>query len=227
MDNYNTRILLICREGVARQKYMVESKGLGAQIDVVSSFDEFTKAVTDTPYNGLMFDMFTKIRVLKGVIEKVNDILQMFPVIQLTFDERSGEIRASYSGMFRGIGTINDFILNKCSSFGARTIRFVRREAINLNVTLLKDNNISSAGQKRAVTMNVSQGGCFIVSFDDWQVNGDIWFMVTELEDHAPIRGKIVWCAGWGKKMCVPGIGIQFQDIKVSQFENFCAVCRI
>jgi hypothetical protein len=62
------RVLLVCVEGTAQQEYLRASKELGAQIDIASSLNEFYEAVTRTPYNGLMIDMFTKIKYFSNIL---------------------------------------------------------------------------------------------------------------------------------------------------------------
>lgn len=223
----SVRILIICREGDAQQKYLDECKELGAQIDTVSMLEEFYQAVTYTPYNGLMIDMPTKLKVFGEEKEKVNNILQQYPVIQLTFQEKSGQIRAFYSGLVKGNGTIKDFITRECLSFGARTIRSNHRRNITFNVILSKSKNVSNADHERSVTTNVSRGGCFIYSTDNWEVNSDAWFIIKELTDQTHIWGHVCRKVDWGKHMCVPGIGLQFKDIKESQLDEICTKSHI
>ncbi len=58
-------------------------------------------------------------------------------------------------------------------------------------------------------------------------MNSDVWFIIKELTDQAPIRGKVLRKIDWGKSMCVPGIGLQFTEIKESQFEEICKKSHI
>lgn len=149
------RVLLICKEGPAQQKYLEASKGLGAQIETATSTTEFFKALINTSYNGLMIDMLTKVKVFSEDKEKVNNILKLYPVIQLTFEEKSGQTRAFYSGQIKGNGTIEDFITKKCTSFDARAMRSNRRRNIVFNVILSKSKNISDENSERTVSINV------------------------------------------------------------------------
>ncbi len=71
----STRILLVCAEGASLQKYLDETRGSDAQIDVATTTNEFFNATIETPYNGLMIDMPTKIKDFKADREKVNNIL--------------------------------------------------------------------------------------------------------------------------------------------------------
>ncbi|MHC4184073.1 MAG: hypothetical protein ACYSR0_12070 [Planctomycetota bacterium] len=221
------RVLLVCVEGTAQQEYLRASKELGAQIDIASSLNEFYEAVTRTPYNGLMIDMFTKIKYFSGSEEKTNNILKRYPVLQLTFEVKSGHTRTFYSGLVNGRATIEDFLTRKCLSFDARTMRSDPRKDIIFNVILSKSNKLSDADHERTVTMNVSRVGCFIFSVADWEVNNDAWLIIKELSDQTPIRGQVQRKIDWGISMCIPGIGIKIKDIKDCQLKELCDKSRL
>jgi hypothetical protein len=43
---------------------------------------------------------------------------------------------------------------------------------------------------------------------------------INELQDKTPISGDIRWKMEWGKTMMIPGIGINFKQIKANQREE-------
>ena len=217
------RFLLVCREGASLQRYLDEAKGRGVQIDVATTIKEFYDATVETPYSGLMIDMPTKIKDFSDDREKVDNILQLFPVIRLTFNEKTKQIKAFYSGLLNGSGSIEEFVTHKCLFFSARTLRTYRRKVINFNVILCKSK--SDGNSERTVTMNVSQGGCFIYSIDKWEINSDVWFTINELTDQTPIHGQVLRQVDWGTYMGIPGIGLQFKDIKDCQREDLRVKC--
>jgi hypothetical protein len=186
------KFLLVCRVGGSLQRYLDEAKGRGVQIDVATTIKEFYDATVETPYSGLMIDMPTKIKDFSDDREKVDNILQLFPVIRLTFNEKTKQIKAFYSGLLNGTGSIEEFVTHKCLFFSARTLRAYRRKVINFNVILSKSKSISGGNSERTVTMNVSQGGCFIYSIDKWEINSDVWFTIKELTDQTPIHGLVL-----------------------------------
>lgn len=218
------KFLLVCREGTSLLRYLDEVKGRCEQIDVATTIKEFYDATIETPYSGLMIDMPTKIKDFSADREKVNNILQLFPVVQLTFNERTKQLKAFYSGLLNGSGSIEEFITHKCLFFSARTLRAYRRKVINFNVILSKSNNITE-NSERTITMNVSQGGCFIYSTDKWEINSDVWFTINELTDQTPIHGQVLRQVDWGTYMGIPGIGLQFKDIKDCQREDLRVEC--
>ncbi len=219
------KILLACKEGASLQKYLDETKGSDAQIDVATTINEFFIATIERPYNGLMIDMPSKIKNFRTDREKINNILQLFPVIQLTFNEKTNQMKAFYSGLINGNGSIDEFITHKCSPFNARKIRSLHRKVINFNVILSKTDNVYDLNNEKTVTMNVSQSGCFIYSIDKWEINSNVWFTIKELTDQAPIHAQIIWQVDWGTYLNIPGIGLQFKDIKNCQLEDLQAKC--
>ncbi len=221
------RVLLVCREGASLQNYLDACKGHDARIDVASSFEDLYKAIVKIPYNGILIDMPTKIITLSKDKERLNSILELYPVARLTFNDKSGQLCVFYSNQIAGSGTLDDFLAQQCRSFTARTIRSDRRRDIVFNVILSKSKNISDENSERTVTMNISRGGCFIFSIGDWEVNNDAWFIIKELTDLTPICGQVRWKVDWGSKMSVPGIGVKFKEIKDSQNKDLFDKSRI
>jgi Tfp pilus assembly protein PilZ len=217
------RVLLVCKEGTSLQNYLDACKGQDTTIDVASSFEDLYKATVKIPYNGILIDMPTKIITLSKDKERVAGILDRYPVARLTFNDKSGQLCVFYSNKLAGSGTLDDFLAQQCRSFTARTIRSDRRRDIVFNVILSKTKNISDENSERTVTMNISRGGCFIFSTDDWEVNNDAWFIIKELTDQTPICGQVRWNVDWGNEMNIPGIGVQFKDIKDCQLEDLRA----
>ncbi len=223
----STRILLVCSEGASLQKYLDETKGSDAQIDVATTTNEFFNATIEAPYNGLMIDMPTKIKDFRADREKVNNILQLYPVIQLTLNKKTNQMKVFYSGLINGSGSIEEFIMHKCSHFSARKLRSSRRKFINFNIIISKTRHVNDSNSEKTATMNVSQTGCFIYSIDKWEINGNVWLTINELADQAPIHAQVIRHVDWGTYMSVPGIGLQFKDIKDCQLDDLQAHCKM
>lgn len=221
------RVLLICREGIARQKYLDACKGQDTRIDVASSFEDLNKAITRIPYNGILIDMPTKLMTLSKDKERVNTILELYPVARLTFNDKSGQLCVFYSNQTAGSRTLDDFLAQQCRSFTARTIRSDRRKAVFFNVILSKCKDVSLENDEKTVIMNISKGGCFLFTNHKWEAGSDAWFIIKELTDQTPIRGEVKWKINWGQERSVPGIGIQFMDISDSQVKEICDIGRL
>ncbi len=213
------RVLLICREGSARQRYLDSLKHTGVRIDVVSSYEELYKKMSETGYNGVMIDLITKIRNFKNNKEAVHSILDKYPVIQLRFEQNTGEIAAFYFGQVRGGGSLEDFITRQCGSCLSRKIRSIdKRSDMIFNILISRNNDLDKF--ERTITMNMSPGGCFVFSTGNWKLGENIWFVIKELSDHTPMHGIVRWTVKWGESMQVPGIGVEFLEIKPVQIEE-------
>jgi Tfp pilus assembly protein PilZ len=213
----DTRLVLACTEGVAREKYHEALKKLGVRLDTVSSLKELYHAMSRTPYNGVMIDIITKIKASQEEKNLVHAVLEEFPLIQLKWDDETGTIKSIFLGQVIGSGELEDFINQECRLFDARRIRSSVRKDIHFNVILSRDHHFPETGIERTIMINISEGGCFLYTVGEWERGQDACFTIHELEDQTPILGKVKWRIEWGRSMKIPGIGIEFQDIRESQ----------
>jgi Tfp pilus assembly protein PilZ len=217
----DTRVLLVCSEGVARDKYQEGLRNSGVQLDTVSSLEELYDAMVKTPYNGVLIDIITKIRASQDEKVLIHTVLEEFPLVQLKWDDELGIIKSIFLGQVKSCGTLEDFINQECRRFNARKIRSSIRKNINLNVTLAGDHHFHENSVAHTTTINMSKGGCFLLSVQKWERGDHAWFIINDLKDHTPIQGTVRWQIEWGKSMNIPGIGIEFQDIKEVQLKEF------
>jgi hypothetical protein len=218
----DTRLLLACREGVARKKYQEAVKNLGVQMDTVSSLKDLHSAMLKTPYNGVMIDLITKIKASQDEKSLIDTILEEFPVVQVHWEDEPGGIKSLFLGQFQSSGTLEDFLTRECRLFHARKIRASIRKKIHFNVILARDHHFHESSIERTITMNISEQGCFLFTVEEWGRGNRAWFIIHELEDHTPIQGKVRRRVEWGKSMNIPGIGIEFEEMEKSQFKEFC-----
>jgi len=133
-------------------------------IDTASTYQELLDSAVNTPYNGMMVDIPTKLKSLSMDKESASKIFDWFPTLQLIYNEKSGQIRTISSGQTNSIETFEVFIARRCISFKARTIRSDRRKAVVFNVILSKCKDVNHEDEEKTVIMNISKGGCFIFS---------------------------------------------------------------
>ena len=221
------KLILVCKEGNARQAYLNEIKALGVDVDVVSSYYEFLKTRVSNPYQGLMIDLVTQMKMPMEEKNVSKEILGFFPTIQLKWDAESGSIRNISFGKTSTSGSLREFIHTECQSFTARAVRLNMRKVVHFNVLLSKDELMNEKALERTVTINISKGGCFLFSGLDWSNTPNAWFIINELQDKTPIAGDIRWSVQWGKQMTIPGIGLSFKHIKPSQIEELVDKCSL
>ena len=214
------KVILVSREGAAKQTYLHALKTLEADVDTVSSFGELHRALIHTSYHGVMIDLVTKVRAKKVEKELFHQILELFPVVQLNTEDKSGKIRTLYFGQSVGGGTLEKFIHEECRSFLPRKIRSSLRKRIHFNVTMSKSDDFAEEEIEKTVTIDISQGGCFIYSINEWEGRQIAWLIINELNDSTPIPCEVRWRIPWGKMMKVPGIGLKFTGLTKNQLEE-------
>ena len=82
----DTRVILLCGEGVARDQYQAAIRRLGVQLDTVSSLKALYDAMGRTPYNGVLIDILTKIKAPQDEKVLLHAVLEEFPLVQLKWD---------------------------------------------------------------------------------------------------------------------------------------------
>ncbi len=214
------KVILVCSEGDVKKIYLDHIKPLGVEVHTVSSLGGLHKLLTKNSYNGLMIDIKSKIKSPYSEKILTHDILDLFPVVQLKYDEKTGIIQTLYFGQSSGGGTIDDFINRECRAFQARSIRSSLRKEIHFNIILSKNGDFSQENTRRSITIDVSNGGAFIYSTDSWKIEEEVMFVIKELKDNRPIQGELRWIRSWGETMQIPGIGIRFKKIHESQLKE-------
>jgi len=221
----DVRVALVCQEGEAQRAYITAAQSLEVQVDPVSSFTELRKLLCENSYNGVMVDLRTKVKASLNDKELLKDVLEQFPMAQLKFEEATGAVRSLNVGQARDSETVAAFIDKECRPFAPRQIRASIRRDIHFNALILKNGITSEAGGIQTVTMNVSQGGCFLYSTEHWEIGGKVSIILKGLDDQRPITGEVRWQIPWGKAMQVPGIGVKFEDISTGQIAELCERC--
>lgn len=216
----STRVVLVSKESSEKELYLNALTKLGVDVDSVSSFGELRKIVLENPCHGILVDLRTKINAPKGDKEIAHDILEIFPVVQLRWDPEENEIKTLYFGQAKGGGTLEEFINEECQSIPPRAIRASIRRNIHFNVLLSGEEGFEEDTLERSITINVSGGGCFIFSSNDWEIGDHAWFTLGELDDSTVILGEVRWAVPWGETMQFPGIGVKFLNISGDQSEQ-------
>ncbi len=221
----DVRVALVCQEGEARRAYISAVQTIGAHVDTASSFSELHKLFCENSYNGVMVDLKAKLKASQNEKDLIQDLLEQFPMSQLKFEEKTGTVRSLNFGRASDSQTVEAFINEECRLFPARPIRASARKKIYFNAIISKTGDFSEAGSTRTVTMNVSQGGCFIYSTDHWEIGDKVMIILKGLDDQKPISGEVRWQISWGETMQIPGIGVKFEDISAGQFAEICNRC--
>jgi hypothetical protein len=193
---------------------------ISVSVDAVSSYSELLKTKAINPYQGLMIDLVTQMKMPAEEKNIAKEMLGIFPAIQLKWDAESRFIRNISFGNRTTSNSLKDFINTECQSFKARAFRLDIRKMLHFNVMLSNDESMDEKDLERTVTINISKAGCFLFSGRAWTKYPTAWLIINDLQDKTLITGDIRWSVEWGKQRMIPGIGISFKQIKPSQIEE-------
>jgi len=221
------KIILLARKGLDRDAYLKAIKAFDVTVESVSTFKQLEKKMLKAAYQGVVIDLKTKIKAIKKEKELAYHILEQFPVVQLRLDEQTQQINTLYYGRSRGDGTLEDFIENDCKSFDPRTLRAFPRARIHLNVRLSKTDRFSEKHTFKTVTVDISKGGCFLFTTEEFDLKQNVFLIFEDLSDRTPIPAEIRWAKSWGKTLQIPGIGVKFDDLPDRILAEICEKGRI
>jgi hypothetical protein len=218
------RVLLFAEEEIARQTYQDALAACGVRVFVTPSFFLLSEEICSQTYHGLFFDLSTKMQAIKENKADVYHLAERFPVAHLRIDRRTGEIRCFHVNQQSG-GTLLDFIDSRCRTGEPRKIRTVARKEMHLPVLISR--HPESKRSERAITKDISPGGCFIVSTHRWKEGGEVFLRFPELTDTAPIQAQIRTVVKWGMGRQMPGIGVSFWGLSSTQAAELETIWRL
>ena len=211
------RLILVCNEGPAKQAYLREAASIGIEVDAVATFGEFFKAMLTMAYQGILLDLVTSVKSTQEEKGIVQEILDVFPLLQLKWDPETNTIHTISRGMSANSSTLAQFVARECQPFKPSAIRLNVRKSMNFNILICKQEAMTQANTENSVTLNISKGGCFLFSCQDWSNASNVWFAINELKDKTPINGEIRWRQSWGISMAIPGIGVSIKQLTSQQ----------
>jgi Tfp pilus assembly protein PilZ len=213
------KTILVVDNEPAKTAYLSAIQNLGVKVDTVPSFEKLYLTLRQHRYSGVLVDLVTKIKTPRKYLDLMQEVMEQFPVVQLRYEEKSDVVNALYLGASDG-GGLESFFKSECLSFVPRKIRSSDHRKVNFNVILSpvdtgrKKNALKSI---RTVTLDISAGGCFLLTTENVKIGQNVVLKIKEIEDQAPITGVVRWQRAWGQYMDFPGVGVMFKKIKDSQ----------
>ncbi|OQY17776.1 MAG: hypothetical protein B6I36_08470 [Desulfobacteraceae bacterium 4572_35.1] len=219
------RVLLYVHPAQREEIYLRAIAETAVECDVVHSFADYFAAGRGGSYNGLLLDIVSSIRATGADREVIKNLLEVYPSLRLRYDPASEEIRTLMTGAGSGQKiTIEQFIDTYCRSFPARGLRLYKRKPIHCNVLYSLYGDMPDEESTRSVTIDLSEGGCFIYTIERLAVGTCLWLSFVELMDNSPIYVRVCWSREWGHSMNIPGIGLQFLEIDSGQRDEIAAI---
>jgi len=211
------RILIVADGPHVSAPYEAALKVMGVDFSVAGSFGRIRDTAALAAYNGVVFDAGTVDRLPRKERDHVRELVDVFPVIKLrhegTLDQRERT-------------KLEFFIRRPCAAFAPRSLRAAERIPCMCNVLLSTDIGFTGKRLERTITMNVSEGGCFLFYAGEWKFHDRVFFTIKELGDDTPVIGQIRWHKEWGTGMHVPGFGLRFQEIRQEQLGRLMEIAH-
>ncbi|EHJ48030.1 hypothetical protein DFW101_2024 [Solidesulfovibrio carbinoliphilus subsp. oakridgensis] len=206
------RMLLIVREGRARDRFIEELNLLGTDCDVASTTGELLAATRHGHYNGVLFDVPTIVRARDCDKKLLQGLAEIYPSARLKHDPHTDAIYAL--GTHAGPGSLDGLsvFVAACRDFLPRSLRRGERIGVHLPAVLWRAPPDGTAAGERTSTVNVSWLGCFLFTVSDWTKGEAAWVEFPGvLAD--PLRTRVAWHEPWGRGRAMPGVGLAFCDM--------------
>nr|WP_320048308.1 PilZ domain-containing protein [uncultured Desulfuromonas sp.] len=215
------KLLLYTHDPEVQKHYLKALPDQGAMAVVVSDFKDFFKQSNTIPCSGVLLDVVSSIRASHFDREVIQELLEVYPSLRLRLDPKTGEIRTLMTGAGPGQQiSIPKFVETYCTNYPPRCLRMCQRKPIHCNILYSLHKQFAPESVNRSVTMDLSAGGCFLATTEDFTVGERLWIRIIELMDNSPIMVEVRWCREWGKSMMVPGVGLHFSVISDGQMEE-------
>lgn len=199
---------------------------LGIQSECAASVEEMHRQLTSTPFSGLVLDVLTTARISQKDRMFIQEVSEVYPALLMRWNSAARRVRGLVFGeILDKQDPLGDFVARFCRPKRAHTYREDKRHAIHLNLLLSSDQGFSPDQVERTVTLDLSPGGCFIVSSRNWQGIDKAWIRLQELSDPTPIQVQICRYLPWGEQCRIPGIGVKFSNLQPDQALEISRLC--
>lgn len=215
------RTIVVAIDNELRNLYQQQVAALGVACDSAASLEELFSALKETAYNGLLIDLATLVKADRFEKAQCHELLRLYPTLRLRWDESSQQLRCLLYGSIANTGmSLKIFIDEHCRPFQSRRIRKHQRLKLHYNTLISKDDKFQRLDVERSTTLNISEGGCALLTTQQWELSETIWLRIMELQDQTPIQAKICRWTQWGTPMEIPLIGVCFTSITSAQLEQ-------
>lgn len=153
--------------------------------------------VRDVPIGGILLELMTSIQSSPEEKEASNEFARVYPFARFRLVGRDIRIL--------GEGNSLEAFAQRCRNFNPRTLRRDIRISRHLAVYLSRDPGFEDS--EKAVTINVSEGGCFVYTSREWKIGDYVWLRLPAEE--ITIAATVCFWRAWGHKG-TPGIGVRF-----------------
>ena len=165
---------------------------------MLASLSELQATLNEIPMSGILLDLITSTRASSQEKETTNDLIQLYPHARFKIVGNDVLILGKEKSL--------EGFAHYCRQFKSRTIRKCPRKIRHIALLLSADDAFYDA--EKVVTLNISDGGCFVYSTRDWCVGARVWLRF--IDNDVDICGTVRSWQPWGNNKILPGIGVQF-----------------
>lgn len=208
------RLLLVVEDSTSRQVYCQELAKCGAEVDVVADIFPLTEEMAGQRFQGLLLDIRAKMKAIRDNKAEVYRLTARFPTAQLQHDDASGTVRVFYPGQ-GAEKSLADFVDTHCRRRQPQKLQSFTRKPVYLPVLLWHGE--ARQGPRRLVTKDISPGGCFLVSYQRWQLGKRLKLVFAGDTGLGTIFAEVKSMVIWGNGRELPGLGVEFIGLTMQQ----------
>lgn len=199
---------------------------MGVRCEWADNIDDMNQQLVRTPFNGVVLDVQTTARISPKDRIFLQEVSEYYPSLLMRWNKAAQKIGGLVFGeILDKQNPLEDFVTRFCRAERALIYRENKRYDIHFNVLLSLDKDFSGETVEKTVTLDLSRGGCFIISSRNWNNIDYAWIRLLELADPSPIRVKLCRYLPWGEQARIPGIGIRFIDLQPGQRQEIDQHC--
>lgn len=168
------------------------------------------------PLNGVILEVGRLLRSSRHEQDVLREYLEPFPVLRVNVQCKDN------GAILRPLGSLEQFLSTVSPEFLARTVRAGVRIRLHLPVLVAGVADQVFARATPTYSLDVSQGGMFLFSAQDWSGTEWVRLKCPFLKDDTPFMGHIRWRKPWGGLFEPSGFGLMFVDMRDGQHAELC-----
>lgn len=220
------KLLLLSSNTEAVSACQKAFKRMGVRCEWADNIADMNQQLVHTPFNGVVLDVLTTARISPKDRAHIQELSEYYPTLLMRWSTAAQKIGGLVFGeILDKKDPLRDFVERFCHPERALTYRENKRYDIHFNVLLSPDQKFSEERTEKTVTLDLSRGGCFIISSRNWNNIDYAWIRLLELVDPSPIRVKLCRYVPWGEQRQIPGIGTKFIDLQPGQQQEIDQHC--
>jgi Tfp pilus assembly protein PilZ len=221
------KLLLLSSNPEAVSACQKAFEALGVYCSWASSVANMHQQLVSTPFNGLLLDVLTTARLSPKDRVLVQEVSEYYPTLLMRWNTAAQKVRGLVFGeILDKDDPLGDFVTRFCRPERSLVYRENKRYDIHFNVLLSSDKGFSKELVEKTVTLDLSRGGCFIISSRNWQNIDYAWIRLLELTDPSPIQVQLCRYVPWGEQARISGIGVKFMDLPPDQQQEIHRHCE-